>query len=138
MLALAVGEWLSAASVRGTVCFHLLPSELHKKGGMAKEGGVCIGKKKNKEEITPLLPLTMKQLFQGCQSLCGAHSEWRMAVKLAVSEMPSLLSCLFSPQSVENFRFSLCHGCQLLSLLPVQMSSFQSVPVSYFRNGEIC
>lgn len=45
------------------------------------------------EEITPLLLWQCNPTFPHCQRLSGAHSERRMAVKLAVSEMRPLLSC---------------------------------------------
>ncbi len=58
---------------------------------------------------------------------------WRLAVLC-----DALFAFLFSSQSVVNSRISQCRGCQPLSFLPVQMSSFQSVLVSYFSNSEIC
>lgn len=58
---------------------------------MAKRG-LCI-KKKIKRRLHLSHLGHCNPTFPRCQRLSGAHSERRMAVKLAVSEMPYLLSC---------------------------------------------
>lgn len=88
MLALAVGEWLRAEGPNKSVCLHLLLSRLHIKKGHGK-GVLCLKMKR----LHLYLLWQCNPTFPRCQRLSDAHSERRMAVKLAVFEMCPLLSC---------------------------------------------
>lgn len=108
-----------------------LKKRQHGKGG----GSPCF--KKWRRDYTSASFDNVTQLFLTVKdSVVHIQSrEWQWSWLFLKYPPPAFL---FSLQSVDNSRLSQCHGCQSLSFLPVQMSSFQNVLVSYFRNSEIC